>query len=235
MENIHLTKKQSLQIIFVSVILLIGGIGQVFAQNITTAAKFFQSVSEYYGTIKDYEATMNITAGRSQMAGQVSFKRPNLLRIDFTNPKEQVILFNGDTLTIHLPGISSNLKQSVSPSTDQAGMNLATPQGLALMSRYYSVAYEVGQDPVPLSESNPEQVIKLVLYPRNSSEGFRRIKLAVVPETKLIRQVEALTTQGQTFVFYFYNYNLNQNIPDQRFVYDAPSDANNFNNFLFSE
>lgn len=93
----------------------------------------------------------------------------------------------------------------------------------------------MGQDPVPLSESNPEQVIKLILYPRNSSEGFRRIKLAIVPETKLIRQVEALTTQGQTFVFYFYNYNLNQNIPDQRFVYDAPSDANNFNNFLFSE
>ena len=225
MENTHLTKKQNLQVIFVSAILLIGGIGQVFAQNITTAAKFFQSVSEFYGTIKDYEATMNITA----------FKRPNLLRIDFTNPKEQVILFNGDTLTIHLPGISSNLKQSVSPSTDQAGMNLATPQGLALMSRYYSVAYEVGQDPVPLSESNPEQVIKLILYPRNSSEGFRRIKLAIVPETKLIRQVEALTTQGQSFVFYFYNYNLNQNIPDQRFVYDAPSDANNFNNFLFSE
>lgn len=235
MESIHLTKKHNLQTIFIVIILLLGGIVQLSAQNITTAASFFQSVSEYYGTIRDYEATMNITAGRSQMQGQVSFKRPNLLRIDFSNPKEQVILFNGDTLTIHLPGISSNLKQSVSSSSDQAGMNLATPQGLALLSRYYSVAYEVGQAPVPLSESNPEQVIKLILYPRNSSEGFRRIKLAIVPETKLIRQVEALTTQGQTFVFYFYNYSLNQNIPDQRFVYDAPSDANNFNNFLFSE
>lgn len=205
------------------------------AQSITTAASFFQSVSEQYGTFQDYEADMNITAGRSQMQGHVSFKRPNLLRIDFSNPQEQVILFNGDMLTIHLPSISSNLKQSVPASTDQAGMNLATPQGLALMSRYYSVAYEVGQDPVPLSESNPEQVVKLVLYPRNSSEGFRRIKLAITPDTKLIRQVEALTTQGQTFVFYFYNYAVNQNIPDQRFVYDAPSDANNFNNFLFSE
>lgn len=205
------------------------------AQNIVTAANFFKGVSEYYGTIRDYEADMNITAGRSQMQGHVSFKRPNLLRIDFTNPQEQVILFNGDMLTIHLPGISSNLKQSVPASTDQAGMNLATPQGLALMSRYYSVAYEVGQEPVPLSESNPEQVVKLVLYPRNSSEGFRRIKLAITPGTKLIRQVEAQTTQGQTFVFYFYNYALNQSIPDQRFVYDAPSDANNFNNFLFSE
>lgn len=230
-----MTKKQHTAIICTTIILMIASSLGLSAQSITTAASFFQSVSEQYGTFQDYEADMNITAGRSQMQGHVSFKRPNLLRIDFSNPQEQVILFNGDMLTIHLPGISSNLKQSVPASTDQAGMNLATPQGLALMSRYYSVAYEVGQDPVPLSESNPEQVVKLVLYPRNSSEGFRRIKLAITPDTKLIRQVEALTTQGQTFVFYFYNYAVNQNIPDQRFVYDAPSDANNFNNFLFSE
>lgn len=231
-----MTKKQHTAIICTTIILMIASsLLGLSAQSITTAASFFQSVSEQYGTFQDYEADMNITAGRSQMQGHVSFKRPNLLRIDFSNPQEQVILFNGDMLTIHLPGISSNLKQSVPASTDQAGMNLATPQGLALMSRYYSVAYEVGQDPVPLSESNPEQVVKLVLYPRNSSEGFRRIKLAITPDTKLIRQVEALTTQGQTFVFYFYNYAVNQNIPDQRFVYDAPSDANNFNNFLFSE
>ncbi len=230
-----MTKKHCTAIFCTAIILMIASSLALPAQSITTAASFFQSVSERYGTFTDYEADMDITAGRSKMQGHVSFKRPNLLRIDFTNPQEQVILFNGDMLTIHLPGISSNLKQSVPASTDQAGMNLATPQGLALMSRYYSVAYEVGQAPVPLNESNPEQVVKLVLYPRNSSEGFRRIKLAITPETKLIRQVEALTTQGQTFVFYFYNYAVNQNIPDQRFVYDAPSDANNFNNFLFSE
>lgn len=228
-----MTKRHRIQII--AMLLAAAACSRLAAQNITTAADFFKGVSEYYGTIRDYEADMDITAGRSRMQGKVSFKRPNLLRIDFTNPQEQVILFNGDMLTIHLPGISSNLKQSVPSSSDQAGMNLATPQGLALMSRYYSVAYEVGQDPVPLSESNPEQVVKLVLYPRNSSEGFRRIRLAITPSTKLIRQVEAQTLQGQTFVFYFYNYALNQSIPDQRFVYDAPSDANNFNNFLFSE
>ena len=91
MESIHLTKKHNLQTIFIVIILLLGGIVQLSAQNITTAASFFQSVSEYYGTIRDYEATMNITAGRSQMQGQVSFKRPNLLRIDFSNPKEPLL------------------------------------------------------------------------------------------------------------------------------------------------
>ena len=114
-------------------------------------------------------------------------------------------------------------------------MNLATPQGLGLMSRYYTIAYEIGQNAVPLDEASTEMVIKLVLYPKTTSEGFRQIKLAISPDSKLIRRVEATTTQGKFFMFLFSDYRINQGLPDQRFVYDAPPSANNFNNFLFSE
>ncbi len=207
----------------------------VTAQNILTASAFFQSVSERYGSINDYEATLDINADGTRMSGNVSFKRPNLLRIDYTNPQEQVYLFNGDMLTVYLPGIATTLQQSLPSTSDAAGMNLATPQGLALLNRYYTVAYEIGQNAVPLSESNQELVVKLVLYPKNASEGFRSIRIAILPESKLIRRVEATTRQGAVFELVFSNYSLNQDIPDQRFVYDAPSSANNFNNFLFSE
>lgn len=222
--------KKIISTIFVAALFL-----SAFAQDITTASKFFQSVSESYGRITTYEADLSITADGKKMEAKVSYKRPSLLRMDFSNPKNQVILFNGDMLTIYLPGMSTNLQQSVSSTTDKAGMDLATPQGLALMSRYYTVAYEIGQSPVPLSDSNQEKVVKLILYPRNPAEAFRQIKLAITPDSKLIRQIEATTTQGQTFVFYFTNYNLNVEIPDQRFVYDSPATSNNYNNFLFSE
>jgi len=36
-------------------------------------------------------------------------------------------------------------------------------------------------------------------------------------------------------VFTFSDYKLNQGIPDQRFIYDPPSSANVYNNFLLSE
>jgi outer membrane lipoprotein-sorting protein len=78
-------------------------------------------------------------------------------------------------------------------------------------------------------------VVKLVLSRRNSSEAFRHIKLAINAETKLIRRVEAVTPKGETFIFNFMDYKINQGISDQRFIYDPPSSANNFNNFLFSE
>ena len=103
------------------------------------------------------------------------------------------------------------------------------------MSRYYSVAYETGPQAVPLDEGNPEHVIKLLLSRKTNSEGFRTIKLSINPDTKLIRRIEATSVNNENFVFNFTNYALNQNIPDTRFLYDAPSSANTYNNFLYTE
>ena len=103
------------------------------------------------------------------------------------------------------------------------------------MSRYYSVGYEKDANPVPLEEGSGEMVVRLVLSRKNTTEAFRHIKMSVVPESKLIRRLEGITPQGEVFTFTFRNYQTNVDIPDNRFVYDAPSSANNYNNFLFSE
>ena len=207
-----------------------------FAQNITTASAYFKTISEYYGTIKDYEVDFEIKIEKTESAGRLSFKAPNLLRMDYTNPPEQVICFNGDILTIYIKEpAEAVLQQQVSPDGTNSAASLTTPQGLSLMSRYYNVAYETGQNPEPLEEGSDEMVVKLILTKKSASEAFRYIKLAINNDTKLIRRIEAVTPKGEEFIFNFFDYNLNQNISEQRFVYDAPSSANNYNNFLFTE
>ena len=201
------------------------------SQGITTASDFFKSVSERYTQIRDYEADIQIRIGKSSMAGKVSFKRPEMLRIDFTDPAEQVIVFNGDSLVVYLPGSSAILEQSVSGGEG----NLATAEGLSLLRRYYTVAYEVGQAPVPLEEGSDEMVVKLSLSRKAAGEAFRTIKLAVNPESRLIRRVDAVSSQDVRYVFDFSGYKINTGISDQRFLYDPPSSANNYNNFLLSE
>ena len=208
----------------------------VSAQGILTASSFFKSVSENYSTIKDYEADVDIKAGKTSMRGKVSYKKPNLLRIDFSSPEDQVICFNGDVLTIYIKEpAEAVLQQQVTPGSTGSATNLSTPQGLSLMSRYYTVAYETGQNAEPLEEGSDEMVVKLILTRKSASEAFRYIKLAINNETKLIRRIEAVTPKGEEFVFDFFDYVLNQNLSEQRFVYDAPSSANNYNNFLFTE
>lgn len=201
------------------------------AQSIMTASDFFKSVSDFYGTIRDYEADVDISISNSDMQGKVSFKRPEMLRIDFSQPAEQTIVFSGDTLTIYLPGSSAILQQAVSGASPSA----ATPEGLALMRRFYTIAYETGQDAVPLEEGSSEMVVNLVLKRRSASEAFSQINLSVDPVTKLIRRVVAMTPAAVSYIFYFSNYHLNTGMSEQRFIYDPPSSANNYNNFLFSE
>jgi outer membrane lipoprotein-sorting protein len=214
------------------VIFLLSIASSVFAQNqILTAAAFFKNVSDFYGTIRDYEAVMDISSGRISMSGQVSYKKPELLRIDFTTPRNQVIVYNGDMLTIYLPGSAATLSQA---GSGNSGASLATAQGLGLMSRYYSIAYETGPEPVPLETGSGEMVVKLLLSRKNVTEEFRTIKLSIAPESLLIRRVEA-AAQSEVFVFSFSSYRLNQGIPDQRFIYNPPASANDYNNFLFSE
>jgi outer membrane lipoprotein-sorting protein len=205
----------------------------VFAQNITTASAYFKSVSEYYGTLKDYEVDFEIKMDKQETAGVLSFKAPDLLRMDYTNPKEQVIVFNGELLTVYLPNSSAVLQQQV--QDNESAVSLSTPQGLALLSRYYTVAYETGQNAEPLEEGSDEMVIKFILSRKSTAEAFRYIKIAVTASSNLIRRIEAVTPKGEEFIFNFYDYKLNQGISDQRFIYDAPPSANNINNFLFSE
>jgi len=208
----------------------------LFAQNITTASAYFKTISEYYGTIKDYEVDFEIKIEKNESRGKLSFKAPNLLRMDYTNPEEQVICFNGDMLTIYIKEpAEAVLQQQVTPGSAGNATNLSTPQGLSLMSRYYTVAYETGQNAEPLEEGSDEMVVKLILTRKSASEAFRYIKLAINNETKLIRRIEAVTPKGEEFVFDFFDYVLNQDLSEQRFVYDAPSSANNYNNFLFTE
>lgn len=214
--------------LILSLVILICSSTALSAQ-ITTASAYFKAVSEYYASLKDYEVDFQIMINKKETAGTLSYMSPNYMRMDYYQPANQVICFNGDYLTMYLPETGAVLQQ------EPQGASVKSPMGLSLMSRYYTVSYESGQAAVPLDSNSSEMVVKFILYRKSSAEAFRYIKIAVNPDTKLIRRMEAVTPAGVTFIFNFSNYRLNQGISEKRFVYDPPSSANNLNNFLFSE
>lgn len=211
----------------------------VFCQSITTANVFFAGMSERYGALSNYSADLTISIGtgsRAQtMSAVIYFKRPNRLRIDFVRPKEQVILFTGDTLTIYVPAYRMVLSQTIEKNSSAQAANLATPQGLSLLKRSYTIAYETGAAPRPLTEGSAERAVVLTLNRRSALETFRNLRLFVSPETKLIRRIEAWPISGSKITFDFYHYRLNAGIPDARFLYDMPPNADMLNNFLLEE
>lgn len=209
----------------------------IFGQEIVTAGRYLEMVSETYGLIRDYEANIVIRSGNQDMTGTISHLTPSFLRIDFTRPAEQVIVFNGELLTIYLPEFRATLNQSINqsrrPGASAAGM--ASAQGLTMLRRNYIPSFVTGPNPEPLDSNTQERVVRLRLTRNSVAEGFREIILNINPDTRLIRRIEGRTIADGEVRFDFTNVRTNQGIPEQRFIYDSPASANMYNNFLFRD
>jgi outer membrane lipoprotein-sorting protein len=221
---------KKLFILFQSIVFL-GGLN---AQQIVTAENFLGNVADKYAQFKDYEARITVHSGNAEMYGTIIHMRPNFLRIDFTTPAEQVIVFNGNMLTVYLPEYRAILNQSVS-SSRSSGANLATAQGLLLLRRNFAAAFITGPEPVPIDENSKEKVVKLRLTQRYGSEGFSEIILSVDPVNLFIRRIRGTTVANSVIQFDFSDIKTNQGVSERRFIYDSPASANIYNDFLFRD
>ena len=204
------------------------------AQDIVTAEQFFAKVSDKYAGVEDYEASIAISNAGQPMTGKLYFKSPSLLRIDFTQPPEQVIVFDGDRLVVYIPQYRAVLQQETGGAGLGAGAaSLASREGLSMMKRNYTIAWESTPQASALDQSSSEKVYKLLLSRKTVSEGFKTIRVSVSESTLLIRRIEGWTVANERIAFDFSAIRLNQSIPATRFIYDAPASANVYNNFLF--
>ena len=226
-------QKSILPLLVLGFLVLLPGI-HLGAQDILTAENYFDEISQRYGKIQDYEAAITITRGEDIMAGKLFYRTPNLLRIDFTEPQEQVLVTDGKLLTIYIPKYEVIMEQKLKRRSQAALATMAGSQGLVLLKRNYSVAYLEGPDPTPLEEGSTEKVVQLKLSSRSTSEGFRQINISVAGNG-LIRRISAITLGYEELVYDFEEIRVNQNIPENRFLYDSPSYANVYSDFLFDE
>lgn len=204
----------------------------VSAQDIQTAVAFFDEVSTRYGLVEDYTADITITSEDSESYGQIEYRLPNQVRIDFEEPTGQVLVSDGERLQVYIPQYNVVLQQALRRRTDQALATMANEQGLNLLRQNYSIAYLDTPEPVVLDEDSDEMVTKLRLNWRSSNEGYRQLIISV-DDDLLIRRIIGVTANYEEIQFDFENIAINRGIPDGRFEYEAPSSANLFDNFLF--
>jgi outer membrane lipoprotein-sorting protein len=213
----------------------------LFAQDILTAEQYLAQVGEHYQSLEDYTAQIRITSGRQTMQAQTLYKAPSLMRLDFSNPEGQIIVFNGDVLTVYLPEYRAVLSQTVRTDSTAGGTVLASSTGLAILRRNYAASYKYSPTPVPLDEDSAAQdiehsqdlVVKIVLTRRSLSEGFRELQLSIDPETFFIRRIEGLTIANESIRFEFNNIKENIGIADAQFTYESQPSANFYDNFLY--
>jgi outer membrane lipoprotein-sorting protein len=220
-----LSKKAFLTTLFLVVVACLS-----FGQDMVSAEKFFASLSASFGAVKDYEAVLTITQGKTTSHGKVSYKSPFYLRIDFDDPKGQVVVFDGETLTFFSPQYEVVLEQKYKKKSTAQIENLASSQGLSIMQRDYSMAYLTGPAPVPLDDGSREMVVKLKLTSHGTT-GFSQLIISV--KDQLIRRIEGTEVNGDKVTMDIANIRVNQGVPDERFTYDPPPYANVISDWLF--
>ena len=218
--------------LYSSLLVLFAGAPHLFAQEILTAGRYFDQISANYAHIDDYQAHITITQKDSVMRGTIYYKKPDLMRIDFSDPANQVIVTNGQMLTIYIPKQSAVFQQTLKKGSSGTGAGLASSEGLQLLRKNYSIAYLENPNPVPLDPGSSERVVKLKLEWRSTDEGFRQLELDI-GENGLIRRIIGVTANYERIQFDFTDIKTNQNIPVGRFKYDPPQTANTYPNFLF--
>ena len=211
-------------------LLLIPGAAFSQAAELVSAEKYFAAVSADYQKVKDYEAIVTITQGKTISRGKLSYKSPMYLRIDFDDPPKEVLNFDGEKLTFYSPANEVILDQRYKKKTPSQVEAMATSQGLAIMQRNYTIAYLSGPAPVPLEEGSREQVVKLKLTAHGTT-SFSQMIVSI--KDSLIRRVEATQSSGDKIVMDFANIRTNQGVPDSRFAYDSPPYANVIQDWLF--
>ncbi len=204
----------------------------LYAQE--TAESYFDRLSDFYGTIRDYQGQIVITRGDTVQTADIFYKSPNLLRLEFTDDDSRGIIMNtdGETLLLHLPEHSVTFSQTLKKHSDTAVANMAGSQGLHLLQQNYKIGYKTGPDREPLEADSEEMVVKLRLEWLSSTEGFRELEIAV-GENQVIRRITATTTKYETIRFDFLNLRINEDIPDTKFYYKSPPVGNDIENFLF--
>ena len=201
-------------------------------ERIVTANEYLNFVSAQYGSIEDYEANVTITKGKEKMTGIIYYKTPSLLRINFSNPKEQVLVVDKEKLVIYIPKYRVIMQQKLKKKGGVSGAGMASREGLRILKRNYIVSYLESPDFVPLDEGSTEMVKKLKFVWRTADEGFRQLIMSV-GEDNLIRRMVCVTADYTEMQFDFTDIKTNEGIPDTRFEYDSPASANVFENFLF--
>jgi len=211
-------------------------------QNIETALAFFLKVSDNYKNINSYSANLSITIENNEndkkdikkMNGILFYKKPNLVRINFSLPRGQILTSNGEHLKIYVPQYAVTFIEKMDNTQLETNLNIATIDGLSMMRKNYSIAFLKGPDMEALYEGSNEMVKKMILTWKNPIEGFRKLELSI-NQRNLIRRIVGITADYKSVRFDFNDINTNKNISTSFFNYEPPADTNIFNNFLFNE
>ena len=234
-----------LKIIFVIIITFILSLSQIVSQEeLLSAKELLQKISDNFkANIKDYKAEIKWIQKENIQLGTISFKNPQKMRIDFIEPKGQVICTNGYELWLYIEYLNLVLHENLLEKEkikNEEGLTetiinpvLIDVVGLDKFLSDYSIEYHETKERIYYKDKKQVYQLKLIRW-RSSKNGFNIIYLTV-QENGLIRKVEGITAAYRHIILEIDNYEVNNNISDLIFNYKPPPHSSTVENFITTQ
>ena len=174
--------------------------------------------------------TNPLTGTTSTARGVMLRKNPNLLSVNFRDPKGDRVVADGKWLWVYLPSSAPNQVIRV-PANATNSLAMIDPGGLFLSSP--SSRYEVTSSGNATIDGRKTNVVSLV--PKKANGAFSRAKVWVDASDNSVRQFEITDLNGLTRLVTINKIQPNATIQASEFKFTPPKNARILNSADFSD
>lgn len=244
---------------FLVILVYILNVNFVFSavDQVIGAKELLEKISNNFKqTVKDYEADFKWIQSDNVQEGKLYFKNSQKLRLNFTNPPNQVICTNGYDLWFYMPAYNylltqkllskekkivsfeeeeskkKNKKDTNKNENQNPDIVFFAPIGFDKLLSDYAVEFNESKT---LINYNGHMVysFKLIRW-KTSKNGINVIYLFVEPNG-IIRKFEGITASYRKITIELNNIKINTGIDDKIFDYNPPSHVRILENFMSGE
>lgn len=148
-------------------------------------------------------------------AGEVWILKPGMMRWDYTKPERQLIIANGETLWIYLPGERQVIRDRV-----QTSMGARTPAlflaGQAQLTELFAVTAETSQVP------SKEGLLRLELTPKEGTLPYSQVELGIHPTSYQVVRVQLADPLGSVTTMWFSDIDTEAAVDPSLFQFQVP-------------
>ncbi len=205
--------------------------------NIEVARKVlgrFDDLTTYSAKFKIEIKTNN---RKRSMNGRVYYKKPNLLRYEFSSPKGNLVVADGKIMWFYIDRLKIVGKQNliIGENTTDNVFSKTPVSGLRRMFKKYHYRFDTLDQPRKINKDDPTPSYVFLLEQREKIGGYSELKLFINSETMLVHQVDGDDGYGKQTSIIFSDIKENPKLPGQMFTFKVESHMSVVSNPLVDE
>lgn len=158
--------------------------------------------------------TYTLLRRTQESKGEVKFKKPGLMRWDYTSPEPKAFIVDGKSLWVHQP---TDHNAFINACFEQDGLtaSVAFLWGQGRIRDQFEVRWFAGVFGEPTDHH-------LELAPKQPNAVFARLILVVDPKSSRVKQSIVVDPSGNVNQFIYTNLKFNQPLPEATFRFTPP-------------